>query len=1033
MDARAKRRRWLRRCRVAFRACRITVLVLVLALVVLGAYLNEVGLPDFLKRPLQTELRARGLDLQFSRLRLRWNRGVVAEDVQFGGTQAESNAPQLSLKEVEVKFDHAALARFHVRIDRLILEQGRLLWPVPETNGPARQLEATNIQAQLRFLTNDQWELDHFTAAFAGAQLEVSGSVTNASQLQSWKVFQPQPGTVPGLFEERLRQFADTLDRLKFAAPPELTVRFDGDARDPQTFGGSVSLKAPGAETPWGKLTRGELSAWLTPPGAATNQYQADVELRAVEAVTGVGRVRNLKMRLHAEPEENLTNVIQARVEASAGELITKWAQVSGGTLHAEWTHALTNWIPQSGNVELELTNARIDRANAGALELSARLNPPDAAGAPATDERWSWWAAFAPYSFDWNCRLKDIHAEDPAAGVFEFKELACGGFWRAPELTLTNAHAELYRGKVDAHATLNVVTRAATFAGTEDFDVLKVEPLLTEGARRWMEQYTWETPPLVHAAGGVILPEWTNKQPDWRGEVRPTLWLSGDVAAGNGGFRGVPVDSASLHFYYTNMLWTVPDLVAERPEGKLLLSDESNDRTERFHFHINSTLDPKALRGLVPPEAQPVMDWVIFTQPPVVEAEIWGHWHELDSIGVAAHVAVTNFALRGESATRVEANVRYTNEFITLTDGRLETGERYATADGFGVDIAGRRGFVTNGFSTIEPRAFFHVVGGKVAKVMEPYQFSEAPTVHADGTIPFAEDVMPDLHFQVDGGPFHWLLFNVAHISGNVDWVGKHLALTNVDSEFYQGRLKADAAFDFTPVDGAYFAFNVAVTNTSLQQLMADVSVKTNKLEGLLTGNLNITSAYTENSSNWMGRGQVNLRDGLVWEIPVFGIFSPVLDKVSPGLGESRAKKASATFTILNSVIYSDDLEIQAPVLEMLYRGTVDFKGRVNATLEAQLFRQLPLGVGTVVNTVFKPLTWLFQYKVTGTLSDPKSEPQFPVARFPLMLFNPMQSLRDLTPAQNTPDTNAPATNTPDMTTPATNAPPAMPDTPGQ
>ena len=1013
MKASAKTGRW-RRGRALFRAFRISVLLLVLVLVAAVTYLNEVGLPDFLKRPLLAELRASGVDLQFSRLRLRWNRGVVAEDVRFGSAQGESNAPQLTLKEVEVKLDHAALARFHVRIDRLILEQGRLVWPVPETNGPPRELEAGDIRAQLRFLTNDQWELDHFTAAFAGARLELSGSVTNASQLQNWKVFQPQPGAGPGLFQERLRQFVDTLDRLKFSAPPELAVRFDGDARDPQSFGGSVSLKAPGAETPWGTLTNGELTARLTPPGAATNQLQADVELRADEAVAQPGRVRNLLVRLHAVPEESLTNLIRARVEASAGEFITEWAQASGAALRAEWTHSLTNWIPQSGTVELELTNTRISRANAGTLELSARLNPPDAAGAPPTDERWGWWAGFAPYSFDWDLHLKDVHAEDPVAGVFEFKDLACGGFWRAPELTLTNAHAELYRGKFDAHAQLNAVTRNVAFAGTEDFDVQRVAPLLPEGARNWLEQYSWETPPLVHAGGGVVLPEWTNAQPDWRGEVRPTLWLQGDAAAGNASFRGVPVASASLHFNYSNMIWNVPDLVAERPEGKLLLSDEADDRTERFHFHINSTVDPKALRDLVPPEAQPGMDAFIFTQPPAIEADVWGHWHDPSLIGVTAHVVITNFALRGESATRFEGNMQYTNEYVILTDGRVDFGERYISASGLGVDIEGRRAFVTNGFSTMVPSAFFHVTGPKIAKVMEPYQFAEPPTVHAYGTIPLAEDVAPDLHFQVDGGPFHWMDFNLAHISGGVDWVGKRLNFTNAQGEFYQGTMKADAAFDFTPVVGADFSFNVAVADASLRDLMADVFSKTNRMEGRLTGNLNITSASTENFTNWSGMGRVDLRDGLIWEIPVFGIFSPALDKVSPGLGESRAKQGSATFTIMNSVIYSSDLEIQAPVLEMLYRGTVDFKGRVDATVEAQLFRQLPLGMGSVVNTVIKPLTWLFQYRVTGTLSDPKSEPEFPVARFPLFFLNPMQSLRDLTPAQTAPETNAPATNAP-------------------
>src|SRR5581483_4166398 len=159
-------RRWWRRCRLVFRAFRIAVLLVLLVLVALFAYLNEVGLPDFLKRPLVEELGKRGVELQFTRLRLRWYRGIVAENVRFGKADVETNGPMLSLKEVQVQLNHEALFHFRLEVQSLILSGGRLAWPVPETNRAPRELVATNLQAQLRFLTNDQWKLDNFKADF---------------------------------------------------------------------------------------------------------------------------------------------------------------------------------------------------------------------------------------------------------------------------------------------------------------------------------------------------------------------------------------------------------------------------------------------------------------------------------------------------------------------------------------------------------------------------------------------------------------------------------------------------------------------------------------------------------------------------------------------------------------------------------------------------------------------------------------------------------------------------------------------------
>ena len=183
----AKRRRhWLRRL---LRALSIAVLLFIFLVVAAGVYLNEVGLPDFLKRPILKKLQARGLDLEFSRVRWRWHRGFVAEKVQFGRARREAEGPRLLVEEVELKLNHAALLRFSLNVDSVILRGGELVWPVQATNEPPLSLAMTNIQTQLSLRPGDQWDLDHFTAAFAGGKLQFSGSISNASAIREWKMF----------------------------------------------------------------------------------------------------------------------------------------------------------------------------------------------------------------------------------------------------------------------------------------------------------------------------------------------------------------------------------------------------------------------------------------------------------------------------------------------------------------------------------------------------------------------------------------------------------------------------------------------------------------------------------------------------------------------------------------------------------------------------------------------------------------------------------------------------------------------------
>ena len=123
-----------------------------------------------------------------------------------------------------------------------------------------------NIQTDLRFLPNDEWALDNFTATFAGARIELSGTVTNASAVRDWRFFQGRQPAPAEVWQNRLRQLADTLEGIHFSTPPELALDVRGDARDPLSFTVRMRASAPRADTPWGTLTRGHATLGLYPP-----------------------------------------------------------------------------------------------------------------------------------------------------------------------------------------------------------------------------------------------------------------------------------------------------------------------------------------------------------------------------------------------------------------------------------------------------------------------------------------------------------------------------------------------------------------------------------------------------------------------------------------------------------------------------------------------------------------------------------------------------------------------------------------------
>ena len=120
---------------------------------------------------------------------------------------------------------------------------------------------------------------------------------------------------------------------------------------------------------------------------------------------------------------------------------------------------------------------------------------------------------------------------------------------------------------------------------------------------------------------------------------------------------------------------------------------------------------------------------------------------------------------------------------------------------------------------------------------------------------------------------------------------------------------------FDGGPNRGPDFRADFAARNIDLSSLAAGITGKPNHLEGRLDGHLALEGPDNPERSNWQGRGDIRVHDALLWDIKLFGLFSPVLNMISPGWGHSRVREAAGTFVITNGALSSDDLVMRSRV----------------------------------------------------------------------------------------------------------------------
>ncbi len=642
---------------------------------------------------------------------------------------------------------------------------------------------------------------------------------------------------------------------------------------------------------------------------------------------------------------------------------------------------------------------------NADDLQFAADVLVPT--NAPAyCDPAWSFWTNLQPFQLNWTAHGKNLELAGVKAGSVD-----CAGAWHAPELEMTNLSVSLGGGGLDASAKLDVATRAVNFNVNSGFDLHAVRAMLTDKARQWLDEIAWSEPPQLHANGGLVLPAWTNRAPDWRGDIEPGVRVRGDVAFADATVAGVsPVDSFHTDFTFENLNWSLPDLHLAQGRTVLDLNGEGNAGTKDFHCVLGGTLDAASARPfLTTSNAVRGFGHLTFRAPASLALEMSGNLSNFNTLSVTGRVTATDFAIRGQWVDSLTTMLMYTNLVAEFYHPQLarESGSEAATAERVTLDLAGQRLFLHGASGHLSLAAIGGSIGPKTARDMSPYQFLSLPNATAEGCIPLKQvhdDLVTDdadLWVHVIGtAPFRWMRYQTPSITGNLHWLRNYLIITNVVTDCYGGTARGYASFNVqTPGDGTDMSFFVDGTNVDFNAMGRALWSPTNQLRGFLSGKVTVTSANSSKWRTWNGYGQMQLRNGMLWNAPIFGLMSPVINMLTPGLdvGNSRATEGAGNFTMTNGVIYTDSLEIRSLTMRLQYVGTVDLQENVSARARAQLLRNTPV-IGQVFSTVLWPVSKVFECGVTGTLEKPKVTPVYiPFANVltaPLHPFRTMEGL---------------------------------------
>jgi len=157
-----------------------------------------------------------------------------------------------------------------------------------------------------------------------------------------------------------------------------------------------------------------------------------------------------------------------------------------------------------------------------------------------------------------------------------------------------------------------------------------------------------------------------------------------------------------------------------------------------------------------------------------------------------------------------------------------------------------------------------------------------------------------------------------------------------------------------------------MAVKNVEFPSL-TDLYFKYKTSQGSLAGKFDFGGNGSDKKA-LRGVGNVEVTNGNIFAIPVFGPLSELVNKLS-GMGYSQAHEATAPFSIKNGVIHTDNLKISGNLFSMLGHGDLNF---VENALDFDI-RMNAGGPGAVLTPIYK----LFEYHGEGTLTKPVWRPK--------------------------------------------------------
>jgi hypothetical protein len=434
---------------------------------------------------------------------------------------------------------------------------------------------------------------------------------------------------------------------------------------------------------------------------------------------------------------------------------------------------------------------------------------------------------------------------------------------------------------------------------------------------------------------------------------------LTGTVAIGRASFRDVQFRQIKFAVAGQWPVLKVSDAVIVTPEGRLTGHGQIHAESTDFEYEFESTLDPVKLLPIMTPGMARIVEPAWFGVSPHLVAKVRGDFVDPQVFAYDAVVAAGECSYRGVRLTGAAAKLQLRTSRLDVQDVVLKRPEGELQGTIFANFDTHRVRFDVQ--TTANPTEMAPLLGPKAGQVMQSYRFGSNTVANAKGIVDFDQLARTTWTAHVVNDGFSYWKLTASHAQADLVFTNSILTVRDLDADFYDGVMIGWAEFDFRQPDARY-QVGLSPTRADINKLFLSAGART-KMTGYLTGELRLDGRGSD-LANLTGDGWLEVNDGILWEGPLFGIFSKIL-------GKTKATSAKASYTVANKAVSTDKMEIEAGLFNAKTRGAIGFDGSLDFYVEARFLSAIP---GWNIISVI--LGKVLEYKVGGTLGEPSYRP---------------------------------------------------------